>query len=71
MNQYKIHPIVMGIKIFDKGMMTYQWDYGNTYEAYDILRKVKEMADILIPLHEPRFASMGTIKAAPKDPGFS
>jgi len=33
----------------------------NTYEAYDILRKVKEMADILIPLHEPRFASLDTI----------
>jgi len=31
MSQYKIHPIVMGTKIFDKGMMTYQWDYGNTY----------------------------------------
>jgi glyoxylase-like metal-dependent hydrolase (beta-lactamase superfamily II) len=33
----------------------------NTYAAYDILRRVKEMADILIPLHEPRFASVGTI----------
>lgn len=33
----------------------------NTYEAYDILRKIKETADILIPLHEPRFASMDTI----------
>jgi glyoxylase-like metal-dependent hydrolase (beta-lactamase superfamily II) len=29
----------------------------NTYEAYDILQKVKSMADILIPLHEPMFAS--------------
>ena len=28
---YKIHPIVMGTKIFDKGMMTYQYDYGRTY----------------------------------------
>ncbi len=26
--QYKIHPIVMGTKVFDKGMMTYQHDYG-------------------------------------------
>ncbi|MBW1772598.1 MAG: N-acyl homoserine lactonase family protein [Deltaproteobacteria bacterium] len=43
----------------------------NTYEAYDILRKVKEMADILIPLHEPRFASMGTVKPAPEDTGLS
>ena len=33
----------------------------NTYEAYDILVRVKEMADILIPLHEPRFASVDTI----------
>jgi len=31
MNQYKIHPIVMGTKIFDKGMMTYQHDYGESY----------------------------------------
>lgn len=28
----------------------------NAYEAYDILVKVKEMADILLPLHEPAFA---------------
>ncbi len=33
----------------------------NVYEAYDILMKVKEQADILIPLHEPRFASVDTI----------
>ena len=33
----------------------------NTYEAYDILVKVKEMADVLIPLHEPRFAAVDTI----------
>lgn len=33
----------------------------NVYEAYDIMLKVKEMADILIPLHEPRFAAMGGI----------
>jgi glyoxylase-like metal-dependent hydrolase (beta-lactamase superfamily II) len=33
----------------------------NVYEAYDILLKVRDMADILIPLHEPRFASMDTI----------
>lgn len=31
MGEYKIHPIVVGTKIFDKGMMTYQWDYGSTY----------------------------------------
>ncbi len=28
---YKIHPIVVGTKIFDKGMMTYQHDYGMQY----------------------------------------
>jgi N-acyl homoserine lactone hydrolase len=33
----------------------------NTYDAYDIMIKVKQMADLIIPLHEPRFASMETI----------
>jgi len=33
----------------------------NVYESYDIMLKVKEVADILLPLHEPRFASMDTI----------
>jgi len=33
----------------------------NACEAYDILKRVKNMADILIPLHEPRFASVATI----------
>ena len=31
MNQYKIHPIVMGTKVFDKGMTTYQYGYGEEY----------------------------------------
>ena len=31
MNTYKIHPIVVGTKIFDQGMMTYQHRYGQTY----------------------------------------
>jgi len=31
MSTYKIHPIVMGTKIFDKGMMTYQHGYGEPY----------------------------------------
>ncbi|MBL0715192.1 MAG: N-acyl homoserine lactonase family protein [Desulfosarcina sp.] len=31
MTIYKIHPIVLGTKIFDKGMMTYQHDYGREY----------------------------------------
>ena len=33
----------------------------NVYEAYDIMVKVKHMADILLPLHEPEFASVATI----------
>lgn len=33
----------------------------NTYEAYDIMLKVKDIADILIPLHEPEFASVDTV----------
>ncbi len=31
MTQYRIHPIVVGTKVFDKGMMTYQHDYGKPY----------------------------------------
>ncbi len=31
MTTYTIHPIVMGTKVFDKGMMTYQHDYGKQY----------------------------------------
>jgi hypothetical protein len=34
----------------------------NPYEAYDIIVKVKKMADILIPLHEPKFAAMETVE---------
>ncbi len=33
----------------------------NAYDAYDILLKVKSAADIVIPLHEPRFAAFDTI----------
>ena len=33
----------------------------NVYRAYDIMQEVKDMADILIPLHEPKFASMDTV----------
>jgi N-acyl homoserine lactone hydrolase len=32
----------------------------NAYQAYDIMLKVKAMADILVPLHEPRFAALDT-----------
>ena len=92
---YKIHPIVVGTKVFDKSMMTYQYGAGqaaitgfcvinenfnppapikamemdvippgtpvNVYESYDIMLKVKDMAEILLPLHEPEFASIDTI----------
>jgi N-acyl homoserine lactone hydrolase len=33
----------------------------NAYEAYDIVLKVRDMADILLPLHEPKFASIDTL----------
>ena len=33
----------------------------NTYEAYDIMMKIKDMADILLPLHEPAFAGVKEI----------
>jgi N-acyl homoserine lactone hydrolase len=33
----------------------------NTYVAYDIMLRIKEMADILIPLHEPCFAAVKEI----------
>ncbi len=33
----------------------------NVYESYDIMLEIKEMADILLPLHEPEFAPMDTI----------
>ena len=33
----------------------------NTYEAYDMMLKVRDLADILLPLHEPEFAAKDTI----------
>lgn len=33
----------------------------NTYTAYDIMLEIKAQADILLPLHEPSFASLDTI----------
>ena len=33
----------------------------NVYESYDIMLKIRDMADILLPLHEPKFASVSTI----------
>ena len=33
----------------------------NAYKAYDTLIEVKQIADVIIPLHEPRFAGVDTI----------
>jgi len=33
----------------------------NVYEAYNIMLRIKDMADILRPLHEPEFASTDNI----------
>ena len=33
----------------------------DAYAAYDIMLQVKKAADILIPLHEPKFAGVSTI----------
>jgi len=33
----------------------------NVYKSYDIMLKIKDMAEILLPLHEPEFASLDTI----------
>jgi glyoxylase-like metal-dependent hydrolase (beta-lactamase superfamily II) len=35
----------------------------DVYDAYNILETVKKQADILIPLHEPRFAALDVIGA--------
>ncbi|WP_319547848.1 N-acyl homoserine lactonase family protein [Desulfogranum marinum] len=33
----------------------------NAFDSYDIMLKIKDMADILIPLHEPKFAAVHSI----------
>ncbi len=33
----------------------------NSYQAYDMMLQVRDMADILIPLHEPAYASVDSI----------
>ncbi|WP_028842490.1 N-acyl homoserine lactonase family protein [Thermodesulfovibrio yellowstonii] len=45
----------MGMEVIPPGTLV------NSYEAYDILLKTKELADILIPLHEPKYAFIETI----------
>lgn len=45
----------MGMEVIPPGTVI------SPYEAYDIMLRVRDMADILIPLHEPKFASVDTI----------
>lgn len=45
----------MGMEVIPPGTLV------NSYEAYDILLKIKEMADLIIPLHEPKFAFVESI----------
>ncbi|MCG6553958.1 MAG: N-acyl homoserine lactonase family protein [Candidatus Magnetominusculus sp. LBB02] len=45
----------MGLEVIPPGTVI------NPYAAYDILLKVKGMADILMPFHEPKFAAIDTI----------
>lgn len=45
----------MGMEVIPPGTVV------NSYEAYDILLKVKEIAEIVIPLHEPKYAFVETI----------
>ncbi|MBF0488442.1 MAG: N-acyl homoserine lactonase family protein [Nitrospirae bacterium] len=45
----------MGLEVIPSGTVV------NPYTAYDIMLTVRDMADILIPMHEPKFASVDTI----------
>lgn len=47
--------IGMGMEVIPPGTLV------NSYEAYDIVLKTKELADILLPLHEPKYAFIDTI----------
>lgn len=45
----------MGMEVIPPGTVV------NSYEAYDIVLKTKELANILLPLHEPKYAFVETI----------
>jgi glyoxylase-like metal-dependent hydrolase (beta-lactamase superfamily II) len=45
----------MGMEVIPPGT------HVNVYQAYDIVKQIKSMGDILLPLHEPAFASRETI----------
>ncbi len=47
--------IGMGMEVIPPGTLT------NSYEAYDILLKVKDMTSVVIPLHEPKYAFIDSI----------
>jgi N-acyl homoserine lactone hydrolase len=45
----------MGLEVIPPGTNT------SPYEAYDTLLRLKNMADILIPIHDPQFVTVNTI----------
>lgn len=45
----------MGMEVIPPGTVV------NSYEAYDILLKIKEIAEIVVPLHEPKYAFIESI----------
>lgn len=45
----------MGMEVIPPGTLI------NSYDAYDIVLKAKNMAQMVIPLHEPKYASLDTI----------
>ncbi|MBF0320170.1 MAG: N-acyl homoserine lactonase family protein [Nitrospirae bacterium] len=45
----------MGLEVIPPGTVI------NPYAAYDMMLKIRGMADILIPAHEPKFASVDTV----------
>ncbi|MBT4286088.1 MAG: hypothetical protein HOD92_02030 [Deltaproteobacteria bacterium] len=53
MTKYKIHPIVKGVKVFDKSMMTCPSNGNDTIinvnEVYQVLKQTKGKADIILP----------------------
>jgi len=78
MKEYTIHPLVVGINETDQGVITGFCCNDKNFpttgpaiapgvhidltEAYDSIQKIKQMADILIPLHD---LSIGRKKSIP------
>ncbi len=61
--KYGIYQIIMEEKIFDKSKIEIfpLVTMVNSYEASILLSKVKNLADILLPLHETTYAFVETI----------